>query len=193
MDNLESQVKKTSQSIDEETAKLNEILKTINQKINKERTKNKYLKRRLGLAENESNGANEMVRDYTTVYDAGYTRNWSLVLGIIGLLVYGVQLYSTGGVNIQKAVMDAKNITTTSLAAATSLSATDVEKAKEEVDAARTANLLAKDASDKLNKSSTADTAAKEQARASYTKTRQDLVRAESALTDARRKAKSSN
>lgn len=157
MDNLESQVKKTSSSIDEETGKLNDILKTVNQKISKERIKNQYLKRRLGLAENESNGADEMVRDYTTVYNSGYTRNWSLVLGIIGLLVYGVQLYSTGGVNIQKAVMDAKNVTTTSLVAATALVGsendkqqtgvskgattlgvtTDIQKAQQELDAAR--------------------------------------------------------
>jgi len=186
MDNLESQMKKTSQSIDEDTEKLNQILKNVNEKINKERTKNKYLKRRLGLAENQSNGAGEMVRDYTTVYDAGYTRNWSLVLGIVGLLVYGVQLYS--GANLQKAVMDAKNIASTTSLAATSLIGNDVQKAQQQVEAARAANLLAKDASDKQYKSTTADPAAKEQARNAYTITRQDLVKAESALTDARRK-----
>jgi hypothetical protein len=187
MDNLESQVKKTSQTIDEETAKLNEILKTVNQKINKERTKNKYLKRRLGLAENESNGADEMVRDYTTVYDAGYTRNWSLILGIIGLLVYGVQLYS--GTNIQQAVMDAKNATTSATSLATSLvGANDVQKAQQELDAARTANLKAGDVYDKLRKSSSKDEAQKTQARAAYTRTQQDLVKARNALTDATRK-----
>jgi hypothetical protein len=189
MDNLESQVKKTSQSIDEETVKLNEILKTVNEKIAKERNKNKQLKRRLGLAENESNGADEMVKDYTTVYDTGYTRNWSLVIGIVGLLVYGVNLYSTGGSNVQKAVMDAKNITTASFATASTLiGTTDVQKAQQDLDAARTANLKAGDVYDKLRKSSSTDEVLKTQARAAYTRTQQDLVKARNALTDATRK-----
>lgn len=186
MDNLESQVKKTSASIDEDMAKLNQVLKTVNERINKERTKNRYLRRRLGLAENESNGADEMVRDYTTVYDAGYTRNWSLVLGIVGLLVYGVQLYSAGGTNIQKAVLDAKNATTF----ASSLLGNDLQKAQQQVEAARTANLVAKDAFAKLYNSKSSDPAAKEQARNVYTRTQQDLVKANNALTDARRNAK---
>jgi hypothetical protein len=196
MDNLESQVKKTSQSIDKDTEQLNEVLKTVNEKISKERTKNKQLKRRLGLAENEFNGADKMARDYTTVYDSGYTRNWSLVLGIVGLLVYGVQLYSTGGTNVQKAVLDATNIATsatsaTSLAAAAnSLLGNDLQKAQQQVEAARSANLQAKDTFAKLYNSRTADAAQKSQARATYTRTQQDLVKANNALTDARRNAK---
>ena len=185
MDQLESQVKKTSGSIDEETAKLNEVLKTVNEKISKERNKNKKLKRRLGLAENEFNGADEMVRDYTTVYDAGYTRNWSLALGIIGLLVYGVQLYSFA--NIQKALMDVNNV---AIVATSSLIGNDVQKAQQQLESARTANLAAKDAFAKLYNSRSADAALKSQARAAYTRTQQDLVKANTALTDARRNAK---
>jgi hypothetical protein len=184
MDNLESQVKKTSVSIDEDTEQLNEVLKTVNEKISKERTKNRQLRKRLGMAENQSNGAHEMVSDYTTVYDVGYTRNWSLALGIVGLLVYGVQLYS--GANLQKAVMDAKNLTTFT----TSLLGNDVQKAQQQVEAARSANLLAKDAFSKIYNSKSADTALKSQARAAYTKTQQDLVKANNALTDARRNIK---
>ena len=190
MDNLESQVKKTSVSIDEETGKLNEILKTVNGKINKERNKNRQLKRRLGLAENEFNGADEMVRDYTTVYDAGYTRNWSLILGIIGLLVYGVNLYSTGGTNVQKAVLETTSSATSLAVAATSLLANDVQKAQQQVEAARTANLAAKDAFAKLYNSKSADAMMRDKARSAYTRTQQDLVKANNALTDARRNAK---
>ena len=182
MDNLESQVKKTSQSIDQDTAKLNEILKTVNEKISKEKARNKQLRRRLGLAENESNGADEMVRDYTTVYDAGYTRNWSLVIGIVGLLVYGVQLYS--GANIQKAIQDASNLKTVLTAGS------ELQTAEARLQAARTANLVAEDAYTKLYKAKSPDEALKSQARAVYTKTQQDLVKARSDYTDASRKAK---
>lgn len=184
MDHLESQVKKTSVSIDEETEKLNHILKTVNQKISKERNNNKKLKRRLGLAENEFNGADEMVRDYTTVYDAGYTRNWSLAIGTIGLFIYGIQLYSVA--NIQKALMDAKNLTTV----ATSLLGNDLQKAQQQVESARTANLAAKDIYSKLYNSKSADATLRDNARAAYTRTQQDLVKANNALTDARRKTK---
>ena len=186
MDGLESQVKKTSQSIDQETEKLNIILKNINGKINLEKARNKQLRKRLGLAVNESNGAGEMVRDYTSVYDSGYTRNWSLAIGIVGLITYSTSLYS--GANIQKAVIDTKNIAT--LAQVAIVNQVISNDATQELEKARNANLVAKDAYAKLYNSKTTDQNILKQARATYTKTQQDLVKAKNALTDERNKIK---
>lgn len=51
--------------------------------IRKEREKNKELKRKLGIVENKSNAASEMISDYRDIYDKNYLRNWSLLLSSI--------------------------------------------------------------------------------------------------------------
>jgi hypothetical protein len=55
--------------------------------IKKEREKNKELKRKLGIVENKSNAASEMISDYRDIYDKRYLRNWSLLLSSIACLV----------------------------------------------------------------------------------------------------------
>jgi len=55
--------------------------------IKKEREKNKELKSKLGIVENKSNAASEMISDYKDIYDKRYLRNWSLLLSSIACLV----------------------------------------------------------------------------------------------------------
>ena len=51
--------------------------------IRQEREKNRELKRKLGIVENKSNAASEMISDYKNIYDKRYLRNWSLLLSSI--------------------------------------------------------------------------------------------------------------
>jgi len=55
--------------------------------IRQEREKNKELKRKLGIVENKSNAASEMISDYKNIYDKRYLRNWSLLLSSIVCIV----------------------------------------------------------------------------------------------------------
>lgn len=55
--------------------------------IREERDKNKDLKKKLGIVENKSNAASEMISDYKDIYDKRYLRNWSLLLSSILCIV----------------------------------------------------------------------------------------------------------
>jgi hypothetical protein len=58
--------------------------------IKEERKNNRDLKKKLGIVENKSNAASEMITDYKDIYDKRYLRNWSLILSsIIGLIAIG--------------------------------------------------------------------------------------------------------
>jgi predicted rRNA methylase YqxC with S4 and FtsJ domains len=62
---------------------LNKKLLEFDILIRQEREKNKELKRKLGIVENKSNAASEMISDYKDIYDKRYLRNWSLLLSSI--------------------------------------------------------------------------------------------------------------
>jgi hypothetical protein len=62
---------------------LNKKLFELDILIGKERVKNKELKRKLGIVENKSNAASEMISDFKYIYDKSYLRNWSLLLSSI--------------------------------------------------------------------------------------------------------------
>ena len=69
---------------------LNKKLFEYNILIGQEREKNKELKRKLGMVENKSNAASEMIKDYKNIYDERYLRNWSLLLSsIVCILAIG--------------------------------------------------------------------------------------------------------
>lgn len=67
---------------------LNKKLFEFDVLIRQEREKNKELKIKLGIAENKSDTASEMISNYKDIYDKRYLRNWSLLLSsAIGILV----------------------------------------------------------------------------------------------------------
>jgi hypothetical protein len=55
--------------------------------INKERVKNRQLKRKLGIVEHENNASTEMINNYREIYDIRYLRNWALGLSTIVCIV----------------------------------------------------------------------------------------------------------
>ena len=87
---MERQIQQFNNTATEETDQLNRQLVDVNTKIEKERIKNEILKRRLHAATNRSNGSNEMIHDYTTIYDEKYTRNWALFIGTCGFIISAI-------------------------------------------------------------------------------------------------------
>jgi uncharacterized phage infection (PIP) family protein YhgE len=70
-------------NLDKNTSKLNEQLNKINTQITNEKDKNIIFKNKLGLLEDGSNSANEMINDYKKKYNLAYLRNWGLLLSIL--------------------------------------------------------------------------------------------------------------
>lgn len=62
---------------------INQKMLSLNLMIEKERNKNKELRKKLGMVEHKNNSASEMISDYREVYDLKYLRNWALFLSTI--------------------------------------------------------------------------------------------------------------
>jgi len=62
---------------------LNKTMIALDIEIKREREKNKELKRKLGIIENKTNAASEMINDYTEIYNIKYLRNWALALSTL--------------------------------------------------------------------------------------------------------------
>ena len=54
--------------------------------IQREREKNRKLKKRLGIIEHENNAATEMISNYKEIYDMRYLRNWALGLSTLACI-----------------------------------------------------------------------------------------------------------
>lgn len=62
---------------------INQKMLSLNLMIEKERNKNKELRKKLGMVEHKNNSASEMISDYKEIYDIKYLRNWGLFLSTI--------------------------------------------------------------------------------------------------------------
>jgi CII-binding regulator of phage lambda lysogenization HflD len=62
---------------------INKAMLSLDIEIRRERKKNKELKRKLGIVENKTNVASDMINDYTQIYDERYLRNWALGLSTL--------------------------------------------------------------------------------------------------------------
>lgn len=80
---LNSQLFTTTNEVQSNTEKINKVLLVLNHGIKKEKEKNKELRRKLGLLENENNTTDEMISNYNQMYDIKYLHNWGLFLSII--------------------------------------------------------------------------------------------------------------
>ena len=78
-----------SNDVDANIDNINKAFKALDILINRERKRNRELKRRLGIVESEANSSNEMIHDYNQMYDEDYVRNWGLFLSTV---VVGVSI-----------------------------------------------------------------------------------------------------
>jgi len=86
LDNLISKTYSISNDVEEETNNLNKQLININALIREEKEKNRVMKMKLGIVEDQNNASIEMINDYKTIYDKNYLRNWGLILS--GLICF---------------------------------------------------------------------------------------------------------
>ena len=86
---LSSSLFMVSNDVDVNIDNINNLYKTLDILIKKERVKNRELKRKLGIVESKTNSSNEMIDDYSEIYDIGYLRNCALFLSIVtsGILI----------------------------------------------------------------------------------------------------------
>ena len=89
LNKLSSSLFMISNDVEVNIDNINNLYKTLDILIKKERAKNRELKRKLGIVESKTNSSNEMIDDYSEIYDIGYLRNWALFLSIItsGILI----------------------------------------------------------------------------------------------------------
>lgn len=80
---LNSNLFTVTNEIELNTEDINKKMAAMNILIRREKEKNKRLKRKLGYAEEKSNGSVEMIDNYKELYNMNYLRNWGLFLGII--------------------------------------------------------------------------------------------------------------
>ena len=78
-----------SNDVDTNIDNITNVFKTLDILINRERKRNRELKRRLGIVESEANSSKEMIHDYNQMYDEDYVRNWGLFLSTV---VVGVSI-----------------------------------------------------------------------------------------------------
>ena len=69
-----------SNNIQNETNSLSKRLLPLDKSIKAERSKNIRLKKQLGIVDNKTNAADEMISNYKEMYDNNYLRNWALFL-----------------------------------------------------------------------------------------------------------------
>lgn len=83
MNTIKSKMFTTLNEVEVNIDELNKKLLKLNVEIKKERRQNSILKKKLGMLENESNAASEMINDYNLIYDQRYLRNWALGLSTV--------------------------------------------------------------------------------------------------------------
>jgi hypothetical protein len=72
-----------SNDVDANIDNINKAFKDLDILINRERKRNRELKRRLGIIESEVMSSKELIDDYNEMYDDDYLRNWGLFLSTV--------------------------------------------------------------------------------------------------------------
>ena len=78
-----------SNNVDVSIENINKKFKALDILITKERRKNRELRRRLGIIDDQNNSSKELIDNYNEMYDTDYLRNWGLFLSTI---VVGVSI-----------------------------------------------------------------------------------------------------
>jgi len=89
LNSLGSSLFMVSNDVDTNVDNITNVFKTLDVLINRERKRNRELKRKLGIVESEVNSSKEMIYDYNQMYDDDYLRNWGLFLSTV---VVGVSI-----------------------------------------------------------------------------------------------------
>ena len=83
LNNVNSNLFIISNKVDVNTENISKKMFELNVLIKKEKKINHKLKHKLGILDEQINSTDEMINDYSKVYDEKYLRNWALFLSII--------------------------------------------------------------------------------------------------------------
>lgn len=72
-----------SNQVESSSDEINKQLFDLNILIQREKEKNRELKRQLGIVDEKKNAANELISDYKNIYESAYLQNWSLFFSIL--------------------------------------------------------------------------------------------------------------
>ncbi len=98
LNQIQSKLFTSSNDVQINIDKINKLMIKFDIEIKKEKEKNKELKRKLGIVENKTNAASEMINDYTQIYDERYLRNWALGLSTLICIITIGALFKNKGV-----------------------------------------------------------------------------------------------
>ena len=82
LNSINSQMFMLSNHVENNIDKINAVLLDLNNSIEKFKGKNNKIIKQLNGIKAKHNAAGEMISNYKQVYDAGYLRNWALLLSI---------------------------------------------------------------------------------------------------------------
>ena len=101
VDNISSQMFTLLNDVQFNVDDLNKKMLCLNTNIEEEKNKNKILKKRNGIVEEQNNAASELIYDYKNIYEEGYLRNWGLIISIIiiGFAVKNMYSNINGDIN----------------------------------------------------------------------------------------------
>jgi len=83
LNNVNSNLFIFSNDVDVNTENISKKMFELNVLIKREREINHKLKHKLGILDEQINSTDEMINDYSKVYDEKYLQNWALFLSII--------------------------------------------------------------------------------------------------------------
>lgn len=84
---IHSQLFTTTNTIQTGITDLNDVMRELNTKIEEEKKANEKLIHNLNKLNNRNNGASEMVDNYQSMYNLQYFKNFTMILGIILLIL----------------------------------------------------------------------------------------------------------
>lgn len=98
LDQIQSKIFTVSNEVQVNIDDLNKKMLILDIEIKKEREKNKELKRKLGIIENQTNTSSELINNYTQIYDEKYLRNWALGISTLICIMTIGSLFKNQGV-----------------------------------------------------------------------------------------------
>lgn len=98
LNQIQSKIFSTSNDVQVNIDNLNKAMIEIDVRIKQERSRNKELKRKLGIIEHKTNTASELIYDYTQIYDESYLRNWALGISTLICIMTISSMFKKQGV-----------------------------------------------------------------------------------------------
>ena len=93
LQSLNSEIFVTTNDVEKNISLLNDKLVKYDGYIDSEKNKNVLLKKKLGIVETKFDGSDEMVHNYTELYNIYYTKNFALFLGILISIYVNIRIF----------------------------------------------------------------------------------------------------